>query len=392
MSFHEIFTREVNKVFFDVDFKNPPKGFNPFEIEQAIRAALRQSVSCEYKVFIAEARKRNQTNESNTSYIECTAKASFHVTLNIACDLQMNRYIAQMAELNMRSSLSQKYPGEWKNEERDSDIFDTAVYAVNKSLRLPMCGKITRNVYEARFLVPLSNASPRDFFVSDISQVVFFLPFNIMLDKRVAVDLPACSVHVSTADEELFRQFLKERCPQVTWSIQRSANQFLTARPSKSFICPVCSKTHAHRGVYGFRKGSALMINCFSNADTKTTAQLISVPIPGAQKKTDFEKIQSYYSQMTTPSYKEATRLCDQRDIRYNLESDLVFVISDMGTGKSKQLNEIMQERVATKNKNKLVTWNAFKYETVICLGFRKTFVTEFAKKFNLVSYEDIVG
>ena len=60
VSFHEIFTKEMNRVFFDVDFKNPPPDFNPFEIEQAIRAALRQSVNSEYKVFIAEARVRER--------------------------------------------------------------------------------------------------------------------------------------------------------------------------------------------------------------------------------------------------------------------------------------------------------------------------------------------
>jgi len=44
------------------------------------------------------------------------------------------------------------------------------------------------------------------------------------------------------------------------------------------------------------------------------------------------------------------------------------------------------------KKGTKSVLSNKHRYETVICLGFRKTFVTEFAKKFGLVSYEDITG
>ena len=313
------------------------------------------------------------------------------MTLNIACDMQTNRYIAQIAELNLRGSLSKG------NHQLDSesDIFDTAVYSQNKSLRLPMCGKITRNVYEPRFLVPLNGAVLRDFFVSDISNVVHQIPFNIMLDKRVAVDLPTCSIEVSKVDEDLFTQFLKEKCPSVAWTVNRSVNQFLNARPSKSFNCPVCSRTHSHRGMFAYRKSNAIVINCFSNVETKAVSELVTIPVPGGQKKNDFQKIEAFYSQMVTsftPVYKEATRVCDQKDVRYQLDSDLVFVISDMGTGKSKQLNEIMQEKVIVKTKSKLISGVSFKYETVICLGFRKTFVTEFAKKFSLVSYEDIVG
>lgn len=87
---------------------------------------------------------------------------------------------------------------------QDEEIFDTAIYSVNKSLRLPMCGKITSNTFQPRFLVPLDKAPLRAFFVSDISDVVYHIPFNIMLDKRIAVDLPACSLEVSMVDEELF--------------------------------------------------------------------------------------------------------------------------------------------------------------------------------------------
>lgn len=63
-----------------------------------------------------------------------------------------------------------------------------------------------------------------------------------------------------------------------------------------------------------------------------------------------------------------------------------MFIVSDMGTGKSKQLKAILEEKVSSR-KNA-----AYRFETVICLSFRKTFSVEFAKKFKLDSYEKITG
>jgi hypothetical protein len=96
---------------------------------------------------------------------------------------------------------------------------------------------------------------------------------------------------------------------------------------------------------------------------------------------------------MTMPVYKEVTRICDERNIHYQLDADLVFIISDMGTAKSKQLKEILEQKInSLAKKSSKVISSTSRYETVICLGFRKTFVTEFAKKFGLVSYENISG
>ena len=49
-----------------------------------------------------------------------------------------------------------------------------------------------------------------------------------------------------------------------------------------------------------------------------------------------------------------------------------------MGTAKSTHLQKLLADRK--------------KFGSVICLGFRKTFVTAFADKYDLVSYESIGG
>ncbi len=49
-----------------------------------------------------------------------------------------------------------------------------------------------------------------------------------------------------------------------------------------------------------------------------------------------------------------------------------------MGTAKSTHLKKLLENRD--------------KYGSVICLGFRKTFVTAFSELYDLVSYERIPG
>lgn len=127
-------------------------------------------------------------------------KASFHITLDISCDFAVNRYIAQIAEINLKRYIGQTYP-DYVNE---GQIFDVSVYALKKSLRLPFCGKISKHQFEQRHLLPVTNSDAKDFIVSNVDKVVFSIPFNILLDEHVAVDLPVFAVNVSQQDEALF--------------------------------------------------------------------------------------------------------------------------------------------------------------------------------------------
>lgn len=56
---------------------------------------------------------------------------SMHIVINIACDLDTNKYIAMTANRNFQSMTKSTF-----------EPFDLKIYAINKSLRLPMCGKV----------------------------------------------------------------------------------------------------------------------------------------------------------------------------------------------------------------------------------------------------------
>ena len=56
---------------------------------------------------------------------------SYHIVLNVSTDLETNKHIAEVAGMNFSRKTKTESP------------FDLAVYAYNKSLRLPMCGKIS---------------------------------------------------------------------------------------------------------------------------------------------------------------------------------------------------------------------------------------------------------
>ena len=41
-----------------------------------------------------------------------------------------------------------------------------------------------------------------------------------MLDNRLCVDLPDCSIKLSKLDEDIFREYLSKNCASVNWFFQ----------------------------------------------------------------------------------------------------------------------------------------------------------------------------
>lgn len=64
-----------------------------------------------------------------------------------------------------------------------------------------------------------------------------------------------------------------------------------------------------------------------------------------------------------------------ETDVVYDIDRKLTFVASQMGSGKSKQLQKLLLDH---------------QYEVVCCLSFRRTFASEFAERFQLVDYQNI--
>jgi hypothetical protein len=57
----------------------------------------------------------------------------------------------------------------------------------------------------------------RDFIISDVNDVIYTIPFNILLDKRIAVDLPLIAVKSTEKDFQLFQKYVNENTQDVMW-------------------------------------------------------------------------------------------------------------------------------------------------------------------------------
>ena len=76
-----------------------------------------------------------------------------------------------------------------------------------------------------------------------------------------------------------FQQFLAEHAGETTWTVKQCKDSFLTARPAKEYTCPVCKHKHSSRGMFAYRKGKSVIVNCFSNKETKLVEDLPAIAV-----------------------------------------------------------------------------------------------------------------
>jgi hypothetical protein len=82
VSYHEVFIQERTKMFFDIDFSNPPCEFSYEHIVSAITVTLRSYIECTYTVHVAGYKAKDSKKES------------YHIVVDISCDRETNRYVA----------------------------------------------------------------------------------------------------------------------------------------------------------------------------------------------------------------------------------------------------------------------------------------------------------
>ena len=98
---------------------------NLADVKDAISQTINTMIgSVKYEFRIAERAKHS-------------SKVSYHIVLNISADIATNMYIAQITKLNYNRTVK-------KHPLPPNEGFDTSIYARNKSLRLPNCGKVAR--------------------------------------------------------------------------------------------------------------------------------------------------------------------------------------------------------------------------------------------------------
>ena len=104
-----------------------------------------------------------------------------------------------------------------------------------------------------------------------------------MLDDRISIHIPMSIESMSSTEQQIFMNYLQEKAALVKWTVKMSkqgvANGFISASPDKPFQCPVCNRTHHSRGLYAYKRGNHLIINCFSNKQYETVTELPKVQI-----------------------------------------------------------------------------------------------------------------
>lgn len=103
--------------------------------------------------------------------------------------------------------------------------------------------------------------------------------------------------------------------------MKQNKDSFLSARPSARYSCPVCGGEHDSRGLFAYRKGKDLLINCFKNRDNKNASELITVAVTSEKKCDQYQKMQAFYDSIPVAKYTCTTRVCNEKNITYELDS-----------------------------------------------------------------------
>ena len=104
-TFHEIFTNESTKMYFDIE--HDTIRLSAYKITQTIQEVIQ---NYNVRIHIGDGTK--------------PTKMSYHVVVDVKCNFDTNRFIAKLINA------------------RVGNVCDCKVYAQNKSLRLPNCVKI----------------------------------------------------------------------------------------------------------------------------------------------------------------------------------------------------------------------------------------------------------
>ena len=79
-----------------------------------------------------------------------------------------------------------------------------------------------------------------------------------------------------TEDCVLVKNFIGEEHFTVTLN---EKNGFIIAKPGRPFDCKVCARRHDHQGLFAFRQGDGITVNCFSNSANHHVATLPKIKL-----------------------------------------------------------------------------------------------------------------
>ncbi|AHC54807.1 replication [Tunisvirus fontaine2] len=254
-----------------------------------------------------------------------------------------------------------------------SSLLDRGVYTKNRTIRAPWSVKSD----SLRRLVPFGKEEkPREYFATAHSHL--FVPTVPQeVEYKEEKEEP-----VSFSESEDFGEYLQDYCDrefpecfEVTEELSASVHSWrLQRRDGMSNFCPICQREHTGDNMYAFEKDDKLILGCHRGTAEGKKAKVL-LKRPGAKTKVDFfKRVQTDIPELL------ADEVYDLKEVPDFIQRDgtATFVVSAMGTGKTKALVRYIQRQPKA---------------SVLFVTYRRSLAKELWSKLEGFShYEDLSG
>lgn len=358
-SYNELIINLYNKLFFDIESTSE---INLNHFISFLNTEILQDFNI--PIHICSANKIN--------------KFSYHVVCDIKISLEYN--------LNIATLYNKKY----------FIICDLSVYSINKTIRLPNCCKIKtanlnqkfkniNDIWENRQFKIISQSTLKNFILTDTQNINDELIQPLIYNNSSIHDIGTWeSVDIANAMVKAsIIKFCKNENLNTNISIK---NNYIHINVIGKYHCCLCNRDHDSDNLYAYVKHSMCYVDCYRNkASLSKVSPLMLDIIDNEYDETLalLKKINGVkqYCLEKEHEIKMSLNCINQPILNFSIIDifeKYIFIKSDLGTGKTTCL----------KNDMKFIDEN----KVMLVISFRITFANDFARKFNMTSYQEIKG
>lgn len=341
-SIHELILYD-HKMYFDIDANDK----NNFNVNQFVNFVIKQIGNCSYHIASACSQK----------------KLSYHIVFDMICDSNYN------------ISVAQDY-----NDMMNKKFCDIQVYSkddkTGKTLRMINTPKsdFKNNAMVNRKFKIIGGSSFSDFIISNIDHMNFVeTPYKYNNDSIVPINTNL-NMKPEKSDIDLVEKYYNDKKLQFKIEFDEK-NRFNVIKFDGKYNCFICDREHDSSNHFFYVTRKYLAIKCFRNAADMTNDK-IKINRENNVKEITLNDI---YEDVKM-NKKEGT--INNKEVTYDISSELNCVYSKPGTCKTTQLKTIL-------------TSGLFDNKKILVLSFRRSFSNDFANKFEkikLTNYMDIKG
>lgn len=234
-SYNEIIINNINKLYFDIEYEDNNINISDFIL--FLNTEILIGFDEKINIHIATASKPN--------------KLSYHIVCDVLCSLDYNITISLI--------YNKKY----------YNICDTAIYAINKSLRMINTPKISHKLQwiEHRPFKIISNSKFADFLFSYTENINNELKQPYIYNNEFIHTLWNCEKWINNFDlnktMNILNNFLKSN--NITFAIKQIKYNYFHILTLQIFNCPICNRPHESDNLFCSIYNNILNIGCYRN-------------------------------------------------------------------------------------------------------------------------------